>query len=356
MNLGLRGQISIALFRTDGVGDAILSTACLDFLSHLDAQARVYWISYEPISGLIEKSYPDAIQIRINRKRTNLQILKEISEATGELDHVIDLKRSSRSVFLCSQLSRIKKAQYHTWNKQSITRSLMVARAFFRKRKSNRRYKQNPILRYQMMLDCLTRAIDIQASSNSLPSIPVLKNDPDIPLQKPLNLKWISVIPGGKYHLKRAPIQTFQKILQEVLDRSSEKVIFLFLGDKDDRHVAEELINTIHEKGVTKNLCGKYSLYQNAQILSQCDLSLSNDTALAHLSEAVKTPVAMLFGPTVEEFGYSPFLHKSRAFSVPLGCRPCTKGGAGHCRYKDQLCFQQLDTKEISSFILDQLN
>lgn len=352
----LQGQISIALFRTDGIGDAILSTACLDFLSHLGTQARVYWISYEPISGLIEKSYPNAIQIRINRKRSNLQILKEISEATGELDHVIDLKRSSRSIFLCSQLARIKKAQYHTWNKQSVKRSLMVLRAFFRKRKSNPRFEQNSRLRYQMMLECLIKAIGIQDSSNSKPYIPAPQNNPEIPLRKPTNSKWISVIPGGKHHLKRAPIQTFDRILQEVLERSSQKVSLLFLGDKDDHHVAEELINTIQEKDIAENLCGKFSLYQNAQILSQCDLSLSNDTALAHLSEAVETPVAMLFGPTVEEFGYSPFLHGSKAFSNPLGCRPCTKGGAGHCRYKDQLCFQRLDTEEISSFILNQIN
>ncbi len=349
-------SISIAIYRTDGIGDAILSTACLHYLFRLDPIPKIYWISYEPISGLIERSYPELVQIRLDRSTPNLRMLKEITQQIGELDIVLDLKRSSRSLFLCSRLAKAKRAKYHTWNKQSIKRSMMVFLSFLRGRKREKRPATQYPKRYQMMLDCLGKALNSNSTNGSQPNLPVASFIPEVLSTRPSIKNWIAVMPAGKYPLKRAPLKIFQEILGTLIEGSKEPIGILLLGDQEDRKVADSLEEFFSRSQVIENLCGSTSLYQNAQLLSNCKASLSNDTALAHLSEAVQTPVAMLFGPTVEEFGYEPFLNESKAFSVNLGCRPCTKGGAGKCRYQDKLCFTKLDAAEISRFLISKLN
>jgi len=72
---------------------------------------------------------------------------------------------------------------------------------------------------------------------------------------------------------------------------------------------------------------------------------------MVHMAEAVHVDVAVLFGPTVEGFGYAPFRSGSRAFSAKVGCRPCSKSDISNCRYGDKLCFEKIDNAAVISFI-----
>ena len=78
---------------------------------------------------------------------------------------------------------------------------------------------------------------------------------------------------------------------------------------------------------------------------------MTNDSAMAHLSEAVGTPAGVLFGPTTESFGFSPHLKTSRSFSADVGCRPCSKHGHIPCRYQYKRCFYDICEEEVVSFL-----
>jgi ADP-heptose:LPS heptosyltransferase len=129
----------------------------------------------------------------------------------------------------------------------------------------------------------------------------------------------------------------------------------LFLGDESDRKVALELGDLISWPHATLNLAGKLSLWESALALKEADVLLSNDSSLAHISEAVDTPAAVLFGPTIEAFGFSPRMRTSKAFSTTIGCRPCSKHGKTPCRYSDQACFTGLDSKSIAEFLIERV-
>lgn len=96
------------------------------------------------------------------------------------------------------------------------------------------------------------------------------------------------------------------------------------------------------------DLAGKLSYLESAEVLKRCVLTVSNDSAIVHFSEAMGTPVLAIFGPTVKEFGYGPFLVDSFLADVPLLCRPCSRNGKGKCgRRIDRKCLTDISAKWI---------
>ncbi len=169
---------------------------------------------------------------------------------------------------------------------------------------------------------------------------------------------WIAIAPGASYETKQAPLEIFSEslaLLRQFL-KSSEiltKLGLLFLGDERDLAICEKLSSAIQWQGPTLNLAGKLSLWENSVALRQTICLLSNDSALGHIAEAVETPILVLFGPTVEGFGFAPRKKESRAFSSLIGCRPCSKHGKAQCRFGDKLCFWQISREDIASHMKD---
>jgi heptosyltransferase-2 len=68
----------------------------------------------------------------------------------------------------------------------------------------------------------------------------------------------------------------------------------------------------------------------------------------------MRTPVIVLFGATVREFGYAPFLEESKMLETEevLGCRPCSRDGRGECRNPDYLrCLTTITPEMVLSLI-----
>jgi heptosyltransferase-2 len=94
------------------------------------------------------------------------------------------------------------------------------------------------------------------------------------------------------------------------------------------------------------------SLIAVARSLAGCTLTLTNDSGLLHLSEAVGTPVVALFGPTVRAFGYQPTLPQSRLLEVDLDCRPCSRNGKRPCWRGDHACLASLAPEQVLDAVL----
>jgi heptosyltransferase-2 len=57
--------------------------------------------------------------------------------------------------------------------------------------------------------------------------------------------------------------------------------------------------------------------------------------------------VIVLFGPTVEEFGFYPYRTPSVVLSKSLPCRPCTHTGKGTCRIKTHACLREIGADDV---------
>ena len=134
-----------------------------------------------------------------------------------------------------------------------------------------------------------------------------------------------------------------------------EKNIHLVLiGSKEDAQDCSLLAMRLSNLRDTliDNRAGLCSLVETANLLSTCNVVLTNDSSLGHIAENFGVPSIVIFGPTSESFGFYPVLSNSLSVSAPIGCRPCSKHGKRPCRYKEQYCFTKIDPVVISKAII----
>jgi ADP-heptose:LPS heptosyltransferase len=186
-----------------------------------------------------------------------------------------------------------------------------------------------------MMCDALKRGLahhlpvemrDGLEAGATRPRLPI-PDSFDRPWRKELRFgPWLGVAPGAAHATKQAPVEMVQEILERIRTEVAQNRVpsplgLVFFGDDTDRQVALRLQDHLHWTGPVLNLAGRLSLWETAVALKETTCLLSNDSSLGHIAEAVDTPTAILFGPTIESFGFAPRMRQSRAFSTLLGYR-----------------------------------
>jgi heptosyltransferase-3 len=99
----------------------------------------------------------------------------------------------------------------------------------------------------------------------------------------------IALVPGAGLPEKKWPLQNFKDIAKHFSDKN---YLILLIGGKQDFIECESIANG--DKNMA-NLCGTLSVLENALVLKQCSITISNDTGPMHLSYAAGTPVVALF-------------------------------------------------------------
>jgi ADP-heptose:LPS heptosyltransferase len=333
---------TIAVIRTGGIGDVILSFVSLSVIRHNYPGASILWVGREPTLDLVRNAFPEVIPVNIRSGNTYRQNLTLIRNSTAQIDLVIDLQRSARSILLCALLRMKFNFRYVSWNKYSLPRSLFVLQAKLRGRKNNISvYAKKLLSRRQAMAQCTLAGLN-KLNISADWSIDYF---PNIDTGEKKEMR-IAVCLGSLFPLKELPLERVIEFIRYLVDAYGTYSIVL-LGSEDKHADGERIIQKLDSALHIENICGKTTLWRAASILQSCKFSLANDSALAHLSESVGTPVLMFFGPTHECFGYSPYLEKSRPFSLALGCRPCHKDGNRTCSFGDDKCRKDVNVSVL---------
>jgi ADP-heptose:LPS heptosyltransferase len=335
----------IVVFRTGGIGDVVLSTASLSSIFEALPLAQVCFVGKGASLDLIKDSFPLAYTIDLEKSKGYTSVVKQIQATFPQVDLVLDLQRSLRTLLLGKYLAVSFQCPYYTWNKRSLSRSISVLKARFRGRNTAlpETEKQCHFPRYESMREVTEKALSIVFGARITRKMtPKLLDD----LQNHrIEILAIAIGLGALHRAKEAPMKLFVELAKEIA-ATNKTVHFILVGDQACQKRALEFTNELSRYDsaiVCINKIGKTSLSELAVVLQACVLTITNDTAIGHLSEAVGTPIMAFFGPTVESFGYPPFLEKSFTMSSSLGCRPCTKDGNTQCRFGDYACFTSID-------------
>ena len=344
---------TIAIFRTGGIGDVILSTVSINIIKDVLPDAKIIWFGREPTNSLIKTVFKDVEVFEISSSNTYSQNLQVIKNSANRIDAIIDLQHSARTIILGRLMAMRNGCSYTSWNKYSIERSLLVVQSHLRGRKLHFDFlKEELPNRFVAMSDCTKRALTkIQTNQLDYRNYTPCFND----LLTAKNNETVTICLGAKFLTKALPISKIESILQLITLNTQIKYIN-FIGEENQRKNADDLIKNFSSKVKFFNLCGSTTLVEAANILSKSKFAIVNDSGLAHLSEAVNTPVITFFGPTHSKFGYRPFLKNSRILSVELGCRPCNKNGDVKCRYEDNACSTLIDKNHLASLITEITN
>lgn len=362
-------KFPIAIYRTSSIGDVVLATACLNLLRHLGLSSQAIWLGRNPSLDLIKSSYEEVRCIEIAEDEDTRAGQRRLLEQLNGVQLFVDLQTNLRSKLLARVVKRDLGIPTVACRKNHLGRGRMVLGSRMRRRHAHlpRNVRYPAKLQFQMMLDALLEGLkthlppeflDVADGFQATPHLPISGDEESRSWQKELKFgHWIAVAPGASYQAKQAPLAHFKDILIDIKESrfragalaEGEPLGLVFLGAKSERHLALRIFDEIAWPWPVLNLAGKVSLWESTLALKEVEFVMTNDSALSHVAEAVGTPSLVLFGPTVEGFGFSPWRQQSRAFSVDLGCRPCSKHGKVPCRFNDRRCFVDIPTSPIVS-------
>jgi heptosyltransferase-2 len=153
---------------------------------------------------------------------------------------------------------------------------------------------------------------------------------------------FIAVAPGAAHATKRWPPERFAAAAGKL-----GSFTVLILGAPGDRVAAAAVAAAL--SGPSLNLAGETSLRETFLLLSRCRLLLTNDSGAMHAAAALGVPVAAVFGPTVEAFGFFPSGDRTAVVQVEgLACRPCHLHGAEACPLGHFRCMLDLPAERVA--------
>lgn len=159
----------------------------------------------------------------------------------------------------------------------------------------------------------------------------------------------IGIAPGSAWKTKRWPEERYAELAKMLKARGCEVLI---LGEQKEQALCSRIEGL--SEGVI-NLCGRTSLKELFGIISSLDLLISNDSAAVHIASAFSTPVIVIFGPTVPEFGFGPWKTTNRIIQKKLDCRPCHHHGPRKCPEKHFQCMMGIEVEEVFNSALELL-
>lgn len=355
----------IAIIRSSSIGDVIVATACLDLLKQMNLLKHLCWVGKEPTLSILKRYYPEIQTVDMKSESQLSTLIKNVAL-------VVDLQRTMRSKLLSTKIQIRNLCPASACPKKYLRRAALIIKSRISNRSLNtvitdRRIDQ---FQFQMMVQTVMsglKKINIPTPASLPtrihPNLPSFVDYAQISLKDDLSLvpKFrLVVAPGAAHPTKRAPKEVFQKILK-YLDQElanlygkdlSGVIEVVFLGSMSEKNIIDEITLAQSWHFSFRNMAGTIELHDVCELLRNCQVTLSNDSALAHISEAVGTPVAVLFGPTSENFGFAPWKIESASFSSNLACRPCSKHGKSPCRFQDKACFSLIDPESVAQHLL----
>jgi heptosyltransferase-2 len=154
----------------------------------------------------------------------------------------------------------------------------------------------------------------------------------------------LAVAPGSVWGTKRWTPEGYGALLA-----SSERRLGLrpfLVGSGDERPLCEAI--AARSGRVVPDLAGRSDLSVLAALLARAAALVTNDSGPGHIASAVGTPVVSIFGPTVPEFGYTPFGGANRVVQRDgLSCRPCHSHGPERCPLGHHRCMTEIDARAV---------
>jgi 3-deoxy-D-manno-octulosonic-acid transferase/heptosyltransferase-1 len=130
----------------------------------------------------------------------------------------------------------------------------------------------------------------------------------------------IAINPMAKWETKLWPEAQFAELADRLIEKYQTTVFFT--GGPEDRPIIERIRKKMRRNAF--NLAGQTRLMELAAIYRIVACVISTDTGPMHISAAVGTPTAALFGPTAD-WRTGPYGDGHRIISSNPQCRPCFK-------------------------------
>jgi ADP-heptose:LPS heptosyltransferase len=319
------------IIRLSSIGDIVLTSPIVRAIFKQSPNAEIHFLVKKEYKIVIE-SNPYIFKIH-EFEKTNKNLVHELKQEN--FDYVIDLQKNQKSISIIRKIG----VPFYSFNKLNFRKWLFV------NLKINTLPIKHIVDRYFESISQLGIQNDHDGLDFFIPEDTYFDYD-DLPAV--FEDGFVTIALGSMHGTKRIPTE---KIIEISCILHYPVVL---LGGKDVIQEGEDIASAIPDR--VYNACGKLNLYQSASLISKSTCLLTSDTGLMHIGAALKSPVAVMWGNTVPEFGMYPYMPKHtdlfRNFeTTTLNCRPCSKLGFKKCPRGHFNCMKSLDTQEIADWI-----
>ncbi len=250
--------------------------------------------------------------------------------------HILDIQRNIRSAFIALGSGAI----VTSFSKKLVARDLLI-----RFGKNIYREIKPVYLRYFESAKALGIEYDGKGTE-VFPPLSELRKVTEILEQNNLFAETpiLVVAPGAQWANKRWTTEGFAAAAGTFCTQTGATTVLI--GGPGDVEICNRV--QTHMKSPALNLAGKLSLMGSAALLGKASMTLTNDTGMLHMAQAMKTPVVAVYGPTTRELGFFPLPENSRVAETDISCRPCTQKGLNTCPKKHFRCMNDVNPNTVS--------
>ncbi|HUV30124.1 MAG TPA: HAD-IIIA family hydrolase [Acidobacteriota bacterium] len=153
----------------------------------------------------------------------------------------------------------------------------------------------------------------------------------------------VVVAPGAAHPNKQWPPERFWQVARSLHQSHGAAICWVVTGR--DRELTKDF-SGLPEDALTVLI--DEPLGALASHMAGADLTIANDSGLAHLSSAVGTPVMAVFGPTHPSLGFAPRGLLDQVVEVEEFCRPCSLHGKKPCYREEPFCFTRIPVERVA--------
>ena len=312
----LVGNGHMVAVRFSSLGDVVLTTGVL-LRRHREFGTTFTFVTKKAFAPVLEghPAVSDVVALEDAELHGQAQAMAFRSVIERWADSpLLDLHRTLRSALLAKSW----KDAIICYKKMSLERRLFLW--------SRGRFCREKLLRYnvpQRYAIGLWSERDVPAREDLRPKI-FLSQEEMLWAQEqlaPLRARYgrLAVLhPFATHPLKTWPMQTWLELAQGLRQQG---IGCFWVGMGEDMPEAEKEFSWVNKTGI-RQLCA---------LIGAADAAVTADSAPMHIAAAVDTPVAALFGPTTEEWGFFPTGKSDIVLQKSLPCRPCSLHGSGKC-------------------------
>ncbi len=327
----------ILIIRLSSIGDIVLTSPFVRSVRKLFPDSIIDFAVKEQFVSLVS-SNPNLNNVLAFETHGGFKSLHKFSNLirNEKYDLVIDLHKNLRSLYLRNNSGAQKVVKYR---KDIFKRFLLVKTGL------NLLGDSVPVWkRYFRALESFDCEPDEKYTELFIPrevNIKVYSELKVIGLDK--ERKLVVLCPGAGFPTKRWIPEGFAAVGDHFAKKYDAFIVFA--GGRQDFYLCERIQALMNSLSV--NLAGKFSIIESAAIINRSCLTITNDTGLMHIAQALKKPVTAIFGPTVKELGFFPDPENSFILEKNISCRPCSHTGLNRCPKKHFRCMTEITADEV---------
>lgn len=158
----------------------------------------------------------------------------------------------------------------------------------------------------------------------------------------------IALFLAASHKLKAWPIKNFIELCYLIISKTNAKIIIF--GGTNEIEVGAIIEDHLKKQLNTErliNLTGKLTSTQSLALIKNVNYLVSGDSFPAHAAQHFGTNASVLFGATSPSFGFTPKANNIKIHYLNLTCSPCSRHGAGKCRFGNLKCLVDISPNSV---------